>query len=98
MEQNTTYEIVRSILEGHRLGQYDLQQAVNLLQAYTLKQPEQTKQEIFQILWSTLSTEPLKDHSAYGHVIPSIHAVVIRSIATFGPTGELPARVFGLLR
>jgi hypothetical protein len=97
MEASTAYDKVRSILKGHRLGHFDLQQAVNLLQVCTIQQPEQARQKIFQILWSELSAESLTAAPAQGQVVPSVHAVVIRSIASFGPTADLPDRVFGLL-
>jgi hypothetical protein len=98
VKPRTAHDTVNSILEGHRRGHYDLQQATSLLQGYTLQQPEDTKQQIFQILWSALSAEPLKEQPQGHHIIPSVHAVAIRSLATFGPTADLPVRVFGLLK
>jgi hypothetical protein len=98
MEPRSASEIVNSILEGHRRSHYNLQEAVNLLHMYTLQQSDETKQEIFRTLWFVLATEPQADRPAHGHVIPGVHSVVIRSVATFGPTAELPGRVFSLLR
>jgi hypothetical protein len=89
---------VHKILQEHRAGHYDLEKAVYLLKRYTLRQSEAAQRDIFDTLWSVLSTEPLSPSSQKGAYILCVQAVIIRSVAEFGPTPELPARVFGLLK
>lgn len=49
MEPPTIPDTVKSILDGNRLGNSDLQEAVDLLQTYTLGQAnELVKEEIFE--------------------------------------------------
>lgn len=92
------HQTVNKILEGHRRAHYDMQEAVSLLAIFTLRSNEEVQQQVFQALWSVLASEPLDSSTKQGHISPNVHAVAIRAFAAFGPTAELPARVFGLLR
>lgn len=95
MESATVYEKFTKILEGHRLGHYDLQQAVNLLEILWQQQSENGRKEIENLLWTTLSSEPLAACPRVGLISPDVLKVVIRAIATFGATPQLPSLVFG---
>lgn len=88
---------INRILDSHRNGMADFQRTVALLYNYFLQQNPQDIEAFFRPLWHALSAEPLRANKQTGHYCPNVHAVVIRSCAEFGPTAELPARVFGLL-
>jgi len=98
MDYYKVYETVNRVIEGHRRGHYDIQEAVNLLEIFSRQQPDPMQQGVFNILWTLLASEPLGPPQTRGSLIPNLHAVAIRAISSFGPTVELPARVFGLLR
>ncbi len=97
MDSATIYGAVTKILEGHRRGHYDLQRAVNLLEILWRQQSESGRKDIENVLWTTLSSEPLRASQPVGNISPDVLRVVIRAIATFGPTPQLPALVFGRL-
>ena len=97
MDSATIYEKFTKILGGHRLGHYDLQEAVNLLEILWQQQSENGRKEIENLLWTTLSSEPLTAPRPVGHLMPDVPTVVIRAIATFGLTPQLPGLVFGRL-
>lgn len=93
------YEKAKKILEGHRRGHYDLQGAVNLLEVLWRQQSEDGRKDMENALWTTLSSEPLaaSQHFAHTPMIADVLKVVIRAIATFAPTAQLPSLVFGRL-
>ncbi len=97
MDFYQTQQTVDKILEGHRKGYSDIQQTANLLEIFWGKQTEDTRNDMVAIMWNALATEPLQPLPPAGNISPNIQRVLIRSIATFGPTAELPARVFGRL-
>lgn len=97
MDSVTTYETLMRILEGHRRGHYDVQQSVNLLQIFWQQQSEEGRKVIENALWTTLSAEPLTTPQQVGSISPDVLRVVIRAIAAFGPTPQLPGWVFGRL-
>jgi len=82
------------VLEGHRRGYYNLQETVNLLERLWHQQSENGRKDIENLLWTTLSSEPLVPKPV-GPVLSDVPRVVIRAIATFGPTAQLPSMVFG---
>ena len=89
---------VRRILQEHRDGHFDQEKTAYLLERSISQQPQAVRHDIFETLWSALSTEPLSSPVQRGAFVPCVQAVVVRSIAEFGPTAELPERVFELLR
>jgi len=97
MDSTTIYEKFTKILEGHRRGHYDIQEAVNLLEILWQQQSENGRRDIENALWTTLSCEPLTTPRPVGDVTPDVLRVVIRAIATFGRTAQLPGLVFGRL-
>jgi hypothetical protein len=97
MNSVRAYESVQKILEGHKRGHCDLQCAVGLLEALWRQASEDGRKDIENALWTTLSSQPLKAGKQVGNYISDVLRVVIRAIATFGPTANLPSLVFGRL-
>jgi hypothetical protein len=97
MDSTTTYEKVTKILEGHRRGHYDLQQAVSLLEMLWHQQSEDGRKDMENAFLTTLSSEPVTTPRPVGRFSPDVLRVVIRAMATFGPTASLPDLVFARL-
>lgn len=91
------YDSVQKILEGHERGHYDLPSAVGLLEILWRQASEDGRRDIDNALWTALSSRPLKAGKQVGSYISDVLKVVIRAIATFGPTPNLPSLVFGRL-
>jgi hypothetical protein len=97
MEYYQVFETANRIVEGHRRGHYDIQETVNLLEIFSRQQPDAMQQGVFNIFWTLLASDPLNPPETRGSITPNVHAVAIRAISAFGPTAELPARVFARL-
>ena len=92
-----TYEVVQKIFEGHLRGHCDLQKAVYLLEKLWGASSEVGKKEIENALWTTLSSQKLEPAKQAGGYSADLLRVVVRAIAAFGPTPNLPSLVFGRL-
>lgn len=97
MDYHQVQQTFEKIIEGHRKGYSDLQQAANLLEMFWRQLSEERRKDMIGVMWNTLSAEPLRPLAPAEMVTPNIHRVLIRAISAFGPTSELPARVFARL-
>jgi hypothetical protein len=97
MNSARAYESVQKILEAHRRGLCDLERAVALLHKLWGRASENDRKDIENALWTTLSAEPLAAARQVGNYSADVLRVVVRAIATFGPTANLPNLVFGRL-
>lgn len=85
-------QTVARILDAYRSGLADFERTVDLLEACCAQQPEEIRQQFFELLRSQFLSE------AYSHLQSrrTIHTVAIRSWARFGPADQLPNTVFAL--
>jgi len=97
MNSVRTYDSVQKIFEGHDRGHCDLECSVGLLEVLWRQATEDGRKDIENALWTTLSSRPLKAGKRVGNYMPDVLRVVIRAIASFGPTANLPSLVFGRL-
>lgn len=98
MEYYEVQHTVERVLDGHRKGYSDIQQAANLLENFWYQLTDDSQKDMTAVMWAFLASEPLRQLPPAESVSPNIHRVIIRAVSKFGPTAELPARVFGLLR
>jgi len=93
-----TYEAVQKIFEGHLRGHCNLQRAVDLLESLWGTSSEEGQKEIENALLTTLSSRKLEPaRQAEGYSVDLLR-VVVRAIAAFGPTPNLPSLVLGRFR
>jgi hypothetical protein len=97
MDSASTYERVMKILEGRRRGHFDLERSVELLEILWQQESQDGRKEMENAFLTTLSSEPLTAPRTVGQFSPDVLRVVIRAMATFGPTASLPDLVFARL-
>jgi hypothetical protein len=86
-------QTVDAIFEGYLTNLAQLDETVELLEAYFHKLSPEAHREFFDLFWRRLSSEPVS-HLAGKR---TSHEVVIRAWASFGPTDSLPAHIFAIL-
>ncbi len=88
------WESINTILDGYKRELCSSDKTVELLESLSQKLLPDREHQFFDLLQSQLFSEP------YSHLQSrrTVHDVVIRAWASFGPTERLPSVVFALLR
>lgn len=81
---------IGEILDGFRQGYAQYEETVSLLGSYFETLPPQTHQEFFETLWIQYRSEPISNLNPKR----TVHALIVRTWAAFGPADSLPARIF----
>jgi hypothetical protein len=81
---------IGEILDGFRKGYAQYEETVSLLGSYFETLPPQAHQEFFETLWIQYRSEPISNLNPKR----TVHALIVRAWAAFGPADSLPARLF----
>src|SRR5581483_2888594 len=92
-DRNIMWEMqgrVSQILDAFRHGLIEFDEAVSLLESYFQKLPPEAHREFFKLLWLNYLNAPVSEATDQR----TVHALVIRSWACFGPTDDLARIIF----
>lgn len=81
---------IAQILDGFRQDHAQYEETVSLLDSYFETLPSQAHEEFFGTLWVQYRSEPISNLNPKR----TVHAVIVRAWAAFGPANSLPARLF----
>lgn len=90
---SATQAKIAQILDGFRQGHAQYEETVSLLDSYFETLPSQAHEEFFETLWVQYRSEPISNLNPKR----TVHALIVRAWAAFGPANGLPARLFSNL-
>jgi hypothetical protein len=81
---------IAQILDGFRQGHAQYEETVGLLRSYFETVSPHAHEEFFEILWTQYRSEPISPVTRKR----TVHALIVRAWAAFGPANSLPARTY----